>query len=216
MTTLENISIDLWDFEFQFADLLDFLSFSENNIEFQRRSNLRKLDKEASYKKIDCAEYAAELQNIEGRFDIYLARSIRFAAIISLATTVEWIASFLKDHAYISIPDCPKGSNKSIHILKTLLERVKYQGFHNLENLEKIIKIRNCIAHSMGSVKSYKYGKEIEGFLESLNGFSIADNHFIDGVINIERGAIESIIMETQSWATNFIEECRQKSIICI
>lgn len=214
MTTLENIPYDLWDFEFQFADLLDFLQFSESNIEYQRRTKIQSLKRLANLRNMNTDEYRAELANIEGRFDIYLSRSIRYSVLISFAATVEWISNFLKNHATEQIPNCPAGLNKSIHILNTLIDRAEFSHRHNLNTLEKIIKIRNCLVHAMGSVKNYQFGEEVKRLIETLSGFSISDSHFIEEIINIDKGAIEPIINETQAWIVNFIEECRQKSII--
>lgn len=214
MTSLENIPYDLWDFEFQFADLLDFLKFSENNIEYQRKIQVQNLKRIAKLKNIDSGEYSAELRNIEGRFDISLAMSIRYSVLISLAASVEWISNFLKNHVTEDIPNCPSELNKSIHILKTLIDRAEFSHSHNLDTLEKIIKIRNCIVHSMGSVKNYLHGQDVKSLIQTLNGFSISDSHYIEEIINIDKGAIEPIINGTQAWITNFIEECRQKSII--
>ena len=214
MTSLENIPYDLWDFEFQFADLLDFLEFSENNIEYHRKIQVQNLNRIAKLKNIEHGEYSAELRNIEGRFDIYLSRSIRYSVLISFAASVEWISHFLKNHATEEVPNCPARLNKSIHILNTLIDRAEFSHRHNLNTLEKIIKIRNCMVHSMGSVKNYQFGEEVKSLIETLSGFSISDSLFIEEIINIDKGAIVPIINETQAWITNFIEECRQKGII--
>jgi hypothetical protein len=72
MESLENKPLYLWDFYFQFADLLDFLEFSEGNVEWQRRSHIQVLKRQAELKKYGSDEFYAELQNIEGRFDISL------------------------------------------------------------------------------------------------------------------------------------------------
>ena len=215
MASLDQIPYDLWDFEFQFTDLLDFLEFSESNIEFQRKTKIQNLQRMAKQKNLEYAEYAAELQNIEGRYDISLARNLRYSVLISLASTVEWISEFLNSHVAEEIPDNlrPRCQNKSIYRLNTLILRANCEH-HNLDTLEKIIKIRNCLIHSLGSVKYYEHREEIKNIISTLNGFNISDSHFIEEVIEIDKGAIEQIISETQSWVTGFIDECRQKAII--
>ena len=215
MITLENKPLYLWDFYFQFSDLLDFLEFSERNIEWQRRSHIQHLNRQAKLKKYEWHENNAELQNIEGRFDVYLSRSIRYSALISLATSIEWIANFLKMHAIETITKPPKGVNKSIHILSTFVSRKNYH-YHNIGTLEKIIWIKNCIVHHMGSVQNYKHGQKVSEVVCAMDGFSISDNHFIEKLINIDKEALESIINETQTWLVDFIEDCRQANLIAI
>jgi hypothetical protein len=212
MVSLENKPIYLWDFYFQFSDLLDFLEFSESNIEYKRKINVQNLNRTTKLKNIDHAEYAAELQNIEGRFDITLSRSIRYSAVIALATTIEWISKFLNSNAFEKAKE--SNGNKSINILKEFIIRSEFNKPHNVDKLDKIIKIRNCITHSMGSVKGDRFEVEIKDFINAIEGFSLSDSHFIEEVINIEKGTIESIITETQGWLIDLIEECRQKNQI--
>jgi hypothetical protein len=215
MASIKN-KLYLWDFAFQFSDLLEFIEFSERNLEWQRRSHVQSLDRKAKLQKYEPSEYYSERENIEGRFDINLSRSIRYSAIIALATSVEWVAKFLEKRLTSKLPPKPKGANESIHILRTLFRLADCDLVHNLETLEKIIKIRNCIAHAMGSVENYEHGEEIAGIVRTLKGFGISDKHFINGTIDIEKGAVEAIIQETQVWILDFIEECRQKSLINI
>ena len=144
MVSLDNRPLYLWDFEFIFSDLLDFIKFSERNIDWQRQSHLQSHDKKATIKTEESGYYA-ELQNIEGRF-YYLSLNTRYSAVIALATSIEWIAKYLKQRITKELPKKPNGKNKSIHVLHTLLEWSNSKYEHNLNSLETIVKIRNCIA----------------------------------------------------------------------
>jgi hypothetical protein len=68
----------------------------------------------------------------------------------------------------------------------------------------------------MGSVKYDILGDEVRKFVNATEAFSISDSHFIEEVINIEKGAIESIIIKTEAWIIDLIEECRKKNLIAI
>lgn len=215
MVSLENRPIYLWDFAFIFSDLLDFIKFSERNIDWQRQSHIQSLDRQTKLKTNESG-YFAELENIKGRFDIYLSRSIRYSAVIALTASIEWIAKYLEQHVTKDLPKKPKRKNESIHILHTLFKWSNFKCEHNLDSLENIIKIRNCIVHAMGSVKYYEHGNELKDNIKTMNGFSISDSHFIEKVIDIDKGIVEAIIEETQTWIIDFIERCRQKNLIKI
>ena len=205
MESLEDKPLYLWDFYFQFSDLLDFLEFSENNIELQRNEHVQILNKNAKSRGYDSGEYHAELQNIEHRFDFNLSRSVKYSAIISLVTTIEWISKFVnevvfKEGALEKVKRPKKGSGKNwyIEILKEFIVRCDFNKPTNLDKLEKVIKIRNFITHAMGSVKDDRFEAEIKEIINTFEGFSLSDSHFLEEVICINKGTLESIISETQ------------------
>src|SRR5262245_34473788 len=173
MVSLRNKPIYLWDFEFQFSDLLDFLEFSERNVEWQRMSHVQSLNRRAELQRYGPDEYHSEVDNTNYRFNVCLSTNIRYAAVIALATTVEWIATFLQTRMASKLPPKAKNVNISIHVLRTLFRTGRCNLPENLDTLEKIIKIRNCIAHAMGSVKDYKHGKGIRSIVSTLPGFRI-------------------------------------------
>lgn len=208
----------LFDFESQFTDLLDFIEFSEGNLEWQRRSHVQSLGRQAKKHNYDSNDYYAELQGIEYRFDINLPRKIRSSSIIAFATSIEWVAAFIDSHKTYAIKKEGKASNKSIHIIrKSILKLKKVLDKtinNNIDILEDIIKIRNCIAHNDGIVNGYRFQSDIEAIINRVKGFSISNEFFIDGSINIQKGAIEPIIKETQEWLLVFIEQCRNNGLI--
>lgn len=208
----------LWDFHCLFYDLLDFLEFSESNIEWQRRSHIHRLDRQYRGKDHPADEYFAERDNIEGRFDITLAKKIRYSAVISLVMIIEWAAKFLEKYSTKKLPKAPKGVNKSIHILQTFYKWADSSLKHNLDELEKVIQIRNCITHGGGILEDCEFGDEISENVKTLDGFEISE---IDPIVDtetiwIDKGVIEKIIKETEAWITDFIEECRRKNLIKI
>lgn len=217
MTTINVLGpLYLWDFQFQFGDLLDFIEFSEANLEWQRSSYLKMLDKQYRGKGYPADEYSAERDNIEYRFDFRLAQKIRYSAIIALVTTVEWASGLLEKQGLKEKEVRKKfnGVNKHITRLREYYQFADCSLEHNLEELEKVIKVRNCITHSAGIVEDDKYPEQITEIVKTLKGFEIYDQY--PGMILIDKGVIEEIIKRTESWIPDFIEECRQKNLIKI
>jgi len=214
MASLKNKPLYLWDFYFIFSDILTFIEFSERNIDWQRRSHELILERKAKIKKYTRDDYWTEMHNIEYRFEVLLARSIRYSAVIALATSIEWIANFLKKRSGVSLEPKLKKITESIHILQQFYKLVGRKLRHNLETLEKIFYVRNCIAHTNGSIEKYKHRDDILAIMKSLKGFGVSDQHYLGEVIDIDKGAIETIIKETESWIIDFVEECRKKNLI--
>ena len=208
----------LLDFESQFSDLLDFVEFSENNLEWQRRSHIQSLDREAKKHNYESATYYGELQGIEYRFNVILPRKIRYSSVVAFATSVEWVALFLNTHKTGDLRKKENRVNESIHILREMacqvdsLSNNKLSG--KIKKLEDIIKIRNCIAHGGGIVVGYKYQDDIENIINKTHGFSISNEYFVDNAIEISSGTLEIIIKETQDWLVEFVEECRKNGLI--
>src|SRR5262245_652800 len=113
MVSLRNKPIYLWDFYFQFSDLLDFLEFSERNLDWQRMSHVQSLNRRAELQKYEADEYYSNLDNINYRFNVCLSRNIRYAAVIALATAVERVATFLCTRTASKLPPEGKEVNKS-------------------------------------------------------------------------------------------------------
>ena len=210
----------LWDFEYQFADLLDFIKFSEENLEWQRQSHIKRLDMHYKGKEYLLDEYFPQLDAIEYRFDFNLAQKIRYSAIIALVTTLEWVSKLLKDKGQKEEEVKKKfnGVNKHITRLREYYQFADCNLEHNFEELEKVIKIRNCITHSAGIIEDDEYPEQITEIVKTLKGFEVSDetvalSQYI-GMILIDRGVIEEIIKRTESWIPDFIEECRQKNLI--
>src|SRR5215813_2176678 len=216
MVSLRSKPLYLWDFYLQFSDLLDFLNFSERNLDWQRMSHVQSLNRRAELQKYGPDEYYSELNNIEYRFNVCLSRNIRYASVIALATAVERVATFLCTRTASKLLPESKEVNTSIHVLRTLFKMAGSNLSENLDTLEKIVKIRNCIAHAMGSVKDYKYGEEIRNLVSTLAGFRISNEDYIEEAIHLNKGAIEAIIQDTRKWIVEFIEECRKKNLITL
>jgi len=204
----------IFDMETQFSDLLDFIEFSEHNIEWQKRGQLQHLKRESKRLNLDGDEYFTKLQYIEYRYDINLVRKVRYGALIALVTSIQWITNSVKNRLTWEIKDTPKHVNYSVHIISEILNQYGDSVKHNLEKIEGVIKIRNCIAHSGGIVDGYKFQDEIECIVSNMDGFSISTEGIPSDVIDIEKGCVENIAIEIKTWLIPLINDCITKGII--
>lgn len=204
----------IFDLETQFSDLLDFIEFSEYNIEWQKRSQLQRLRREANLLKFDSDEYFSKLQSIQYRFDINLTRKVRYGSLIALVISIQWIIDSIKNKLTWHIKKKPKNVNISVHIITEILDKYCEPVAHNMQIIESIIKIRNCIVHSGGIVKGYKYQNEIEDIVSNIEGCSIPADSIPGDIIDLDEKCIEKITIETKTWIVPFIEGCIIKGLI--
>jgi len=88
--------------------------------------------------------------NIEYRFEISLKQRIRYAALVSLITTIEWVLLSLKKRVLFPFPKKPKEKNEAIYTLEVFNEQAKLNLKQEIILLESLTQIRNCIVHAAG------------------------------------------------------------------
>ena len=207
--------ICILDVQQQFDDILEFVEFSEKNIEWQKRSHIQTLDRKAQKFRYESPEYFNELQEIEYRFDIILSRKVRYSALLSLITTIEWNARFFESNVANSLEPKQTGLNASFCIYKQITERTRFKNGDNfLSIIDALIKVRNCIAHSGGIVTDYKYSDEIRSVVQKLEGFSIGNGGLSDEFIIIERGSVELLGKKLSEWVSSLINTSFEKCIM--
>lgn len=192
------------DFQFMLGDIEDFLEFSENSIEWQYRSELHRIERqgEVGFLPKELSEYEESYKrdqraNAVHRFTVSLPMRIRYAALISLVTTVEWQVRFFQDRVKKEFEKKPKGRNETAWYLEQLASALNIQSENEIRRFENIVIVRNVIVHSAGLPKDYKYmRRDVEQAVRNLNGFSIGREHFIGEAIHIERGALQPYIEE--------------------
>lgn len=199
----------------QFDDLLEFVEFSETNIEWQKRSHIQTLDRKAQKLRYESPEYFNELQEIEYRFDIILSRKVRYSALLSLITTIEWVARFFASNVARSLEPKQKRLNESFCIYKQIAERTSFKNSDIfLSTIDSLIKVRNCIAHSGGIITDYKYSDEIRSIAQKLEGISIGTGGVSDDFIIIERDSVELLGKQLSTWISSLMEMSFKKSIM--
>ena len=110
---LMNEPIYAFDFQFMIGDVQDYLDFSENNIEWQYRSELQSIRRRAEAGDFEGTPhgYREHLEtNAEHRFKVSLPLRIRYGALLALATAVEWSVTYLAQHLIEPVGTEPKRS----------------------------------------------------------------------------------------------------------
>lgn len=190
---LLNTPINALDFRFMIGDIRDFIEFSEQNIEWQYQREVQKIDTQdaAGY---EIQERDSLLESLEHRFKISLALRVRYGALTSFLTSVEWALKSLSKPHNLFKGTKPKNINESIHHLVKLLELAKIDQTPIICDLKNLIVVRNCVVHSAGIVSDYQYKKDLIESLDSLNGIVRREESVIGDHIHIERGALEPYI----------------------
>lgn len=193
---LMNEPIYAFDFQFMIGDVQDCLDFSENNIEWQYRTELQSIRRRAETEGFPPG-YQEHLEaNAEHRFKISLPLRIRYGAIMALATAVEWSVTYLAQRAVEPIGEKPNGKNETVYALEILNERTGLKRNESIKDFEALVWVRNCVAHSAGLERDYKHRNQLSGAIERLKGFSLASWHFFGSHVAIEKGALDTYVGE--------------------
>ena len=182
-----HMPIYAFDFQCMIGDLIDFLEFSEANIELLLRRELQQI----KTRDVFPTEYREQLvENTEYRFCVSLPLRVRYAAAISLVTSVEWSIRCLVKHLGVSESSQPKKENSTIHAIRQVQLDIDVKCEEEIQILEDLIHIRNCIAHSAGLIKDDKNSEKIVASVGRLNGFSLDNWNFLGKHVCIKKGAL--------------------------
>lgn len=190
------------------GDVEGFIEFSENNIELQKHRELRRTEQECSNPEFDDpreeAQYRTQLlEGVKFRFEVSLTQRVRYAALVALITTIEWVLLALKKRASFKFPKTPNGKNEAVHILSVFNSRASLSLDNEISSLEALIYIRNCIVHAAGLLTSCKHEPELRQTLETLTGIKVSDLKFLGDSIEIETGFLEGVIKDVRLWLPN-------------
>lgn len=180
------------DFGVMVSDVLDFLEFSERNIDWQYRSECQTLRRRA----LDDDYFDHLMTNVAKRFTVSLPTRIRYSAIVGLITAVDWSAEFLAANALLKLPKSPPRTNRGLHVLKCFNERTSLGRDTTLQNYANLVIVRDAIVHGSG-IKRQNKEKELLSAVNFLgNGFSIESVVWLGECVTIKRGALEPHITE--------------------
>lgn len=190
------------------GDIEDFIEFSESNIGWQKHRELRRAEQEATIMGFDDPRMEAQyldqsLQGVEYRFEVSLKQRVRYAALVSLITTIEWVLIALKKQTSFDFPKTPDKKNEAVHILSVFNEKATLSLEQNIVSLEALVFIRNCIVHAAGLLVSYKHETELRETLSNLTGVKVSNQNFLGDGIEIETGFLEGVIKDVRLWLPN-------------
>lgn len=185
-------------------DVLDFLNFSERNINEQRELELRQVQSECHDADID-DEYLAGLylanmmDSVKYRFDVLLTQRVRYAALTSTITTVEWVLTALSKRLKNNPTPLRAGDSKIVHLQRELF-LLAGMPLPQPVALELLVQIRNCVTHTAGLVDSDKKGTALRERLEGVAGVTVSNINFIGNAVEIKHGYLQRVLEEALQW----------------
>lgn len=188
-----NTPIYAFDFKFMIGDVKDFLEFSENNIDLQYQRELQAIAHRKDWDQFP-SDYCEHLEGvINHRFRVSLPLRIRYGALLSFITSVEWSVKLLSMNALSPVPEIGN-TNHTVKVLKEFSARAQLPAQSTIEEYEALVNVRNCIAHSAGILRTYKFKDTLPVSVARLQGFSLENWHIFGDQVCIERDALNPYI----------------------
>jgi len=188
--------------------LKNFIDFSEQNIQWQKKRELYRMEREFDAKSLEDRDLGpgyreSQREEAQRRFDSLLQR-VRYASLIAVITTVERVAVTLQAVAESldrSIRPPPTGKNKAVHLLDVFNQIGELGCGQQVLVLETLTQVRNCIVHAAGFVDEYEYGAQLRPRLTNFNGIKIsADDFWGQDTIEIEDGYLQRLLEDVKAW----------------
>lgn len=193
--TFLNTPIYAFDFQFMIGDLGDFLDFSERNIEWQHRRELRSISRQMEVDDLPIGYREHQEQIVNHRFCVSLPLRVRYSAVLTLTTSVEWAIKLLHSGGRAPVAEKP-GMNDTVNILQALSARAGLCVQPAIDDYKALVNVRNCIIHSAGIVETYRFKESLPADIDRLHGFGIANSHFMGDQVSIDRHALAPYIGE--------------------
>lgn len=206
------------DIQAMLGDVEDFVEFSESNIAWQKHRELRRAEHECDMGEFDNPSIEAQhrdqtLEGVEYRFEV-LKQRVRYAALTSLITTVDWCLISLKKRASFDFPEKPGSRNESVHVLSTFNDKMTLGLEAKIQFFESLVQARNCIIHAAGLLNSYRYESQLRKSLGTLHGMKASSINFLGESIVIEPGFLESTIEDFRLWLPSLEKKAIQQGLL--
>lgn len=201
------------------SDIEDFIDFSETNIDWQKRREIRRVEIACSDEHFDDPREAAQFhaQTIDGvlyRFEVSLTQRVRYAALVSLITTIEWVLLSLQGRSGIKIRKKQNGTSDAVHLLSQFNQAASVGLSSEVQVIETLVQVRNCIVHAAGLLGSYKHGLELRQRLTTYNGILVSDINFLGDAIEIERNHLQHVVEGIKRWLPNLEDAMQKKGLL--
>ncbi len=205
---------------FLLADIEEFIDFSESNIDSQKNRELHQAEsqweKNLLVERRDATEdYANTIEGIDYRFDVSLTQRVRYAALVSVITTIEWVLLSLKKRTNIEpFPTKPARQTEAVHILDTFNRSGSLCLESKIRSIEPLFNVRNCIVHAAGLLASYRYEKDLRQSLVGCHGITISDINHLGEAVEIESGYLQRLLKDLEWWLPRLERDLRNKSLL--
>jgi hypothetical protein len=201
------------------GDIEDFIGFSERNIDWQKQRELRRVKSEYSESQFDDPHIATQyydqmIDGVDFRFEVSLTQRVRYAALTSLITTMEWVLISLKSRATFDIPKRPKGKSELVHVLEVFNDKTELGLTSKIQDVESLVQVRNCIVHAAGLLASYGFAEALRQNLAGFAGIKVSSINFLGDGIEIERGHLQRIVGDVKCWLPNLERAMHEKGLL--
>lgn len=201
------------------SDIEDFIDFSERNIDWQKNREIRHAEIAFTNEHFDNSHEDAQFheQTIDGlryRFGVSLTQRVRYAALVSLITTIEWVLFHLKNRSNINIPKKANGTSDAVHLLIQFNQAASLGLSSKIQEIEILVQVRNCIVHAAGLLASYKHGSDLRQSLSTYNGIRISDINLLGDAIEIEQNHLQLVVEEAKNWLPNLENAIQAKGLL--
>ena len=178
------------DFRVMIGDVVDFLNFSERNIESQYQLALQAIPAKVAPRD----RWIGLLEHLEDsakfRFEVALPLRLRYAVVIALVTSIEWSVRLLVTKLDVKVPSEPRSESRTIREIRGLQADAGMEGEEEIRIAKDLLQIRNCIAHSAGLIRYDRRSEEIRSSVDRLDGFSLEKMHTLGEHVYIEKSAL--------------------------
>lgn len=197
-----------WDSLALLGDVEDFLDFSEANIEWQAKRELRATSIECEgmdfEDPLDNARYVEQrIEGVQYRFKVSLTQRVRYSGLTAIITTIEWALIVVKGRASFHIPDkpkMPKGKSDAVYLLEVFADQCGEDMTLAIKELQTLIQARNCVVHSAGRIETYEFANELRASLQGHTGIRLSTSSFLGESIEIADGYLQSFIARAKIW----------------
>jgi hypothetical protein len=206
--------IEAFDFQFMIGDVKDFLEFSESNIDWQYRRELKAIANRKDIVDFPPGYRHHLEQNAEHRFKVSLPLRVRYGAVLAFTTSVEWAIGYLNKCAASPVSNHRDDTNLTVKILRDFSARASVDAEAVIDDYQALIQIRNCIAHSAGVVETYRFKDDLPAAVSRIGGITIANWHFFGDQVCIVRGALEPHIDRTAALVVTLHSALREQGLL--
>lgn len=154
------------------------------------------------------------IESANYHFDVSLTQRVRYAGLTALITTVDWCVLGFKKRLAFNLPAKPKTMNPTVHMLSVLNEKAGLSYAAEINDLEGLVHVRNCVVHAAGFVDSYEHKRSLEKTIAKLPGVSLSNENFLGQSVALDRDALPLRIEAMTNWLPDFDERCTKQGVL--
>lgn len=210
-----------WDINTMLSGVVDYLEFSEKNLSWQRRREMKYAKEEgdkAIFEEKDAhlaPSYRSQLiEAVEYRFDVTLSQTVRYGGLTAFITTIELCAETFYKNLNKNYPKAPKGENKNVYLLTKLIADCGANYNNEIEDIKNLVYVRHCVAHAAGLLDRYKFKDQIIDIIETLDGFSVWNDNYLGSSVHIDIGSVEKYAEHATLWVPDLYEQCVNNNLV--